>query len=277
MGRESFKGNPQSPERTRIEKYGLLAGKKIAFEKIGMHSPSSVSVGTVIEGVLQDDLRVGASVAFHTGATMSDVTKIEELNEALLVHTRTSTYRLLSEKPAIIENFKVEDVAVVETARGSRYTYLPDGTTRRFKTVEGKEEDPQAVLVYVPDYAWVTQNGTPEVLKLLGENELIYTQILLEYVQNSHKRDQRVYIVDATGRKLETNKQISEVSGPVYLSFVKDGKTDFSIPVSHKPKIGYLTYDTRTYVDKETGKNMRERHLGNKVVKIVLKNGHIIE
>jgi hypothetical protein len=47
---------------------------------------------------------------------------------------------------------------------------------------------------------------------------------------------------------------------------------DIVIPVTHTPRVGFSTFDTRKYKDEETGEWMRERHLGNKVVKINLKS-----
>lgn len=163
------------------------------------------------------------------------------------------------------------DIVEVETAKGSTYRYLPNGTTQRYKKVENKEYEPQAALVYMPDYAWVKQNAPAHILDRLGENELTYIEILLEYVQNPHKEKKKVYIVDSNGNKIETNQAVWTTEGPIYVAFLTNGTVDFSIPVSKKPKIGFMTFDTRVYRDEKTGERMRERHLGNKVVKITLK------
>lgn len=171
------------------------------------------------------------------------------------------------------EAFTLDDVSVVETSRGSTYRYLPDGTTRRFKLAEGREYEPQQALVYVPDYAWVRSHGRPEVLQKLGESEVQYEQILLIYI---HERGRAAYIVDQKGNKVETNEKIAAGEGPVYLALTTSEKPDFFIPVSHKPQIGFSTFDTRTYFDEQRQKMMRETHLGNKVVKITLKDGRVI-
>lgn len=163
------------------------------------------------------------------------------------------------------------DIAEVETAKGSVYRYLPDGTTQRFKKVEGRDYEPQSALVYVPDYAWVLEHAPAHILERIGENEVIYTQILLEYIQNPRKEEKKVYITDSTGKVIETNQEIWTATGQVYLQFLTKGVTDFSIPVSCKPKIGFSTFDTRKYKDEKTNEWMRQRHLGNKVVKITLK------
>lgn len=270
---ERIPGIPKSPETALMEKYGLTAGKEIALKKIAMHSSSEVPVGDVQEGILKDAVRVGSRVTFsNNSGAISEVQKIEEQNGQLFVHTRTSTYVLGVEKvPVKPENFEWDDVAEVETAMGSTYRYLPDGTTQRFKKAEGRDYDPQAALVYVPSFEWVKEHAPPETLKKVGEQDHVYEQRLLEYVQNPRKDGRKVYIVDATGRKIETNEDIKNASGRIYLAFLKDGNTDFHIPVSHKPVMGFSTFDTRTYIDKETGEDMRERHLGNAVVKITLK------
>ena len=240
-----------------------------------MHAPSKVAVGTVIGGSLNNTVRAGAEITFSDNtAQISDVRKVEEQWGDLFIHTDTSTYRLHLEKPpAGTEDFDLEDIDTVETAKGSTYRYLPDGSTQRFKKVEGREYEKQSALVYVPDWAWVKQNASPEVLAKLGGDEDEYVQTLLRYVQNPVKSmDRKVYIVDEKGKRIETNQEIKEAEGTVYLIFLSKGNPDFFIPVSHKPKLGFMTFDTRKYDDKETGEPMRERHLGNPVVKILRKS-----
>lgn len=166
-----------------------------------------------------------------------------------------------------------QDLDVIETAKGSTYRYLPDGRTQRFKKVEGREYEPQTALVYVPDFEWVKKNAPTHVLEKF-ENRAMYEEVLLEYVRNPHKDGRATYIVDAKGKYVETNKEIWEIKqsgGQIYLAFSKHNHADFLIPVSHKPLLGWMTFDTRTYDDEETGERMRERHLGNPVVKITLK------
>ncbi len=250
-----------------------MAGKEVAFKKIAMHSSSEVPAGDVQAGTLKDAVRVGSRITFsdNSGA-ISEVQKIEEQYGQLFIHTRTSTYVLGIEKVAESqEDFDWDDVEMVETGKGSTYRYLPDGTTQRFKKVEGRDYDPQAALVYVPPFEWVKQRATPEQLEKIGKEDYIYENNLLTYVQNPRKDGRKVYIVDATGKHIETNEEIKNAEGQIYLAFLKDGKTDFFVPVSHKPVVGFYTFDTRTYDDEKTGEHMRERHLGNQVAKIVLK------
>ncbi len=271
---ERSPGKPNSSEGLLAEKYGLRAGIKVAFEKIAMHLPSEVKVGDVQEGVLANSIRIGSRVTFSdSSAAISEIRKMEEQYGQLFIHTATSTYVLRAEKVVgESENFAWDDIEMVETGMGSTYRYLPDGTTQRFKKVEGKEYDPQAALVYVPDFEWIKKNASPEMLKKVGEEDYIYEQRLLEYVQNPRKDGRKVYIVDAAGRRIETNEEIKGAGGKIYLAFLRGDKTDFFIPVSHKPKLGFYTFDTRHYTDEETAEEMRERHLGNQVVKIILKD-----
>ncbi len=163
-----------------------------------------------------------------------------------------------------------EKIDFAETAKGSVYKYLPDGRTQRYKKVENKMYEPQNALVYVPDYNWVQKNAPEQMRNVLGENESIYEEILLSYVQGNGKK---CYIIDRKGQKLETNREISQTDGPVLLTFGYGGKVDFYIPVSNMPKLGWYTYDTRKYMSGE--KCLREKHLGNKVVKIVHRDGRI--
>lgn len=270
---EAAPGNIHSPEAALLQKYGVGPGKRASFDKIGIHASSNIPVSSVAEGVIQGTLKRGSPIQFDSGARISNVVEFEERDGKLLVRTATSTYQLraeaLTSKP---EAFERDDVALVETAMGSSYRYLPDGTTQRFKKVEGKNYDPQAALVFVPDYAWVKVRANPELMEKLGKDEHAYTQTILTYVHNV-RGDQKAYIVNKDGKHVETNKEIEAAEGPVYLALISGDKSDFFIPISHKPQLSFMTFDTRRYRDSKTGEDMRERHLGNKVAKIVLKDG----
>lgn len=167
------------------------------------------------------------------------------------------------------ESQKDRKITSVETANASVYTYLPNGMTQRFKTVEGKEYGPQAVLVYVPDYVWIVNNAPAEILRKLGDREAEYEKIILEYV---HAPRKKVYVVDANGRKLESNEEVLKTDGPIFLALMSGDTVDIAIPVSPEPKLGFSTFDTRKYRDEKTGKIVRESHLGNKVVRINLED-----
>jgi hypothetical protein len=117
----------------------------------------------------------------------------------------------------------------------------------------------------------VQAHAPQEVLTKLGENEAIYTDILLEYVQNPRNEGKGAYIIDGAGTKIETNAEIAATEGPIYLALTKGEHADFHIPVSRIPKVGYFTFDVRTYTDEKTVESMRERHLGNAVTRIVQK------
>ncbi len=169
----------------------------------------------------------------------------------------------------ILERIPVADVESVVTAKGSTYLYLPDGTTQRMKKVEGKEYPPQSALVYVPDYEWVKKNFRPDKLETtFGDNPGTYVETLVSYVQG---KDKKCYLVDAEGNKLETNQELRDSKGSIFLTFGDEQNTDFTIPVTVDPTVGYMTYDSRKYKDDETGEDKRERHLGNPVIKIIAK------
>ena len=242
------------------------------LEKIAKHSPTEVVIGERLEGTLKDDVKIGERILFsNSSAATSSVKGFEEKNGRLLIHTDTSTYVLLQEAASTEDDFELDDVEMVETAMGSTYRYLPDGTTQRFKKIENKEYEPQTALVYVPNWAWIQQNMPPEVIKSLGGSEAAYENKLLTFVQNPRKDGKKVYIVDESGKQTETNEELKAINGPIYLGGADNGTTEFFIPVSLKPQIGFGTFDVRTYTDEETGEHMRERHLGNPVTKITLK------
>ncbi|MBD3300361.1 MAG: hypothetical protein GF347_03340 [Candidatus Moranbacteria bacterium] len=158
-----------------------------------------------------------------------------------------------------------EEYRSVETEKGSVYTYLADGRTQRFKKVEGKKYEPQDALVFIPNYDRLKQIAPPEINfeGTFGENEVQYNQILLHGIRD---KGQKNYIVDQKGRKLETNHAIANTKGPIFLTFGDSQKVDFHIPITNKPRMGFYTYDTRKYQEK--GETLREKHMGNKVVKI---------
>lgn len=167
------------------------------------------------------------------------------------------------------DRLPVDEVEAVMTARGSVYSYLPDGTTQRTKKTEGKEYSPQTALVYVPGYEWVKRNFRPDKLETtFGDNSGTYVETLVGYVQG---KDKKCYLVNREGKKLETNAELRAVEGSIFLTFGDEEKVDFMIPVTVDPTVGYMTYDSRKYRNEETGEMEREKHLGNPVVKIIPK------
>lgn len=162
------------------------------------------------------------------------------------------------------------EIDIVETANGSIYKYLSDGRTQRYKTAEKKTYEPQNALVYVPPYDWVQKNAPEKIRDMFGDNELIYESIILSYVQGKEKKS---YIINSKGEKLETNEQFLQTEGPLFLALGDRNKIDLCIPVSMTPKLGHCTYDTTKYRDGE--QYFREKHFGNKVVKITYKDGRI--
>lgn len=160
----------------------------------------------------------------------------------------------------------LENVISVETEKGSVYTYNEDGTTQRFKKVESKFYNPKTALVFIPDYNTLKRtNPSSNFEQVYGETASDFNQIILEYI---HHHGKTTHIINAEGVKLDTNKQIANEKGPVYLAFSSKDKVDFYFPVSHEPKLGYNTFDTRKFFDYEKNSWMRENHIGNKVVKI---------
>lgn len=157
----------------------------------------------------------------------------------------------------------LDDIDSVVTAKGSVYTYLPNGKTQRFKKVEGRAYEEQSILVYIPDFQTLSQlNNFEKVKHQVGESEFEYIQTLLGYVQG---KGTHVYIIDKEGNKIETTDDALQAKS-IWMAFGKTTDIDFVIPVSLVPKMNFVTYDTRKY--KEGDQLMRERHIGNKVIKI---------
>lgn len=243
-----------------IKKHGLLPGRKVAFEKVTIFSNSQVPVGSMISGILDQNIRVGLPIYLDNKSNIiSNIRKIEEKNGDLYITTNTSEYKL---------TYYFNDIEEVETAKGSRYKYLDDGTTQRFKKVENKNHEPQSALVYIPDFDYIKKYFPKELLIKIAQSRGEYVQNLLEYVQGV---DKKCYLINKEGKKLETNQEIIKEKDGVFLTFGDTEKVDFYLPVSLIPKIGFYTYDTRKYKDKKTGEYMRQSHMGNQVVKIFRK------
>ncbi len=155
----------------------------------------------------------------------------------------------------------------VTTARGSTYKYLPDGRTQRYKKAIQELNEPQDILVFIPPWDLINEDALkiyPEIFQGI-ENQPQYEQLLLKYAQiDGHT----MRVVDLNGNELRSNKEISE-KDRVLLAFIDraDPKNTFTLPISITPKIGYITFDTRKFVDQD-GETKRQRHIGNEVVDI---------
>lgn len=167
----------------------------------------------------------------------------------------------------------VGEVDFIETAKGSKYKYLPDGRTQRFKKTEGKNYEPQDILLFIPDWETIQKIAPKDLIKrgIFGENDVQYDQELLNYL---HKG--RISIVNKEGDVLKTKRKINDEKGTIFLAFQEKGKdiADFVIPVSRMPQLGYYAFDRRNY--KKDDEDMTERHIGHQVIKIGYKNGRII-
>ena len=252
----------ESLDKILVKKHGLTAGRKVVFRKISIdsNSNSNVPVGNEMSGFLDSDVKIGYPIELDNGkGIISNVKFITERNGDLFITTNTSEYQLV---------YNINDIAGVETAKGSTYRYLDSGMTQRFKKVENKNYEPQSILVYVPDFNYIKNYLKPEELSKVGDNLGEYEQNLLEYI---HGKNKKIYIVDKNGVKIENNQSAINEKGNIFMVFGDENKIDFSIPVSIIPKIGFHTYDSRKYKDEEIGEYMREVHLGNKVVKIIRK------
>jgi hypothetical protein len=255
----------ESAESELFEKFSLNAGETARFQKVALGAASSVPVGSISEGVLKDDVEIGQPICFsNSDAMTSTVKKVWEENGELHIETSTSEYKLLRERVAEEgEEFGFNDIAHVVTERGSVYRYLPNGQTQRYKEAEKSLRPSKDVLVYVPNFESVKDKLSPEALATFGKDGQDFEETMLEYI---HSEDKRVNVVDRFGEPVETNAAVIKEGGDVYLSFGDRVKTDFTIPVSHIPKIGYSTFD------KGRSKEGVRQHLGNKVTKIVLKS-----
>lgn len=153
------------------------------------------------------------------------------------------------------------------TAKGSVYSYLPDGRTQRYKAATGETFEPTDVLVFVPP--WEKVEGMmishyPEVFERVTD-DFDYEQLLLRYVQLDGKR---VVIIDQDANQIKTQED-ADAANRLFLAFIDTLKNthDFSLPVAKDARIGFQTFDA-SYMTDDAGVEKRSRHLGNKVVEI---------
>lgn len=153
------------------------------------------------------------------------------------------------------------------TNMGSVYKYLPDGRTQRFKTATGELSQPQDTIVFIPPFGMIKDWAIkiyPEIFKGI-ENEAQYEALLVHYVHGGNKT---IRVTDQTGKELANNAEAAKAEKLLIALVDKDNpKQSFYLPVSIEPKVGYNTYDTTKYKDKN-GKTIRNKHLGNKVISI---------
>jgi len=262
---ESSKENLSVSEM--IEKYGLQSGVRASFKKEEKFGDSPLDEGTVMGGVLENDVSIGSSIEFENqDAKISTIQDVYEENGDVYLTTQTSVYKLVrSEEIGQQEAWKFDDIDSVRTAKGSYYQY-GESRTQRYKTVEDEMKAPMDALVYVPDWRWLSQHADQEQLSQIAENETQFHQKLLRYVQESGKK---VFITNKDGDILDSNEDIKKEDGQIFTVFGTSRQDiDFMLPVSHTPRIGFNTYDTQKYKDEDTGEWTRRMHMGNKVVRI---------
>ena len=157
--------------------------------------------------------------------------------------------------------------ASILTAKGSTYTYLPDGRTQRFKQATQEMNEPQDLLVFIPPWDLIAEKARKMYPDLLGgiENDLIFQDVLLEFAQLEGKT---IRIIDEDGKELTTNEAVQKTK-QAYMACVDKVTPEegFTIPVGKRPVVGWNTLDTRRYKSPD-GSGRRERHIGNSIVAV---------
>jgi len=251
-----------------VEKLGLIEGTEIRLVKVVDDGVSEIKAGTELSGTLDFDVAVGKRISLNEGAT--NTTSIQHIGEhegRVYLKTRTSVYELIRGETNTETQKETKRPKSVTTARGSKYTYLEDGRTQRFKEVTGEMHDPQDLLVFIPPWNKIGEQAIkmfPDIFKGV-DNQVQFEQVILEFAQGKGKT---MRPINEQGKVLTSLQDVAE-DERVFIAFIdkNENKAVFHLPVSKEPQIGWQTFDTRRYKD-ENGNTVRERHIGNPVTDI---------
>ncbi len=158
-----------------------------------------------------------------------------------------------------------------KTERESVYTHLPDGRVQRFKTIEGKVDEPSDSIVFIPNYNLICEKYSqrPEVIgyvnQNMGSNEKEFLNFLSSAIYRHGFEVDNVHISDENYNILRNNEQINN-SGGLYLAFIKKQGDNLFLPVNKNPVIGNYPLE-RSHYNSSKGE-MKDIHLGNKVIDI---------
>lgn len=92
------RGGIKSPDQVLLESLNLISGRKAKFIKreILTGARSSVPVGTVYEGILSEDVKIGRPIHFSSnGPTISNISEVARMGEKIFFRTNTSIYELV--------------------------------------------------------------------------------------------------------------------------------------------------------------------------------------
>jgi hypothetical protein len=211
---------------------------------------------------------------------------IEEINvinaelapKVATVAPSPETTALLTHESTVEKRSWLETVESFTTARGSKYTVLPDGKIQRYKTngyevIDGdKQKEPFELMVFFPEWSFIVNNAPPEVFKALGNTKETFK------ANFSSKFTGRVngykgYIVNQAGQKLRTTQEVLATEGIVWAVILKEGEQTpyVQIPVEKQPLIGRSTLEMNRIFEHD-GSHSTNRHVGNEIISIKTKS-----
>jgi hypothetical protein len=256
-------------QESLLNSLGLIDGMPITLVKVAEEDSERPQQET-ISGHLDRLGQFGYAISVNQGtSTTPPLTQIDVHDGRTYLRCSSSIYELATIKK-VSEPTRPEAIKrpkSVTTSKGSVYTYLPDGRTQRYKTVEQDLKEPQNILVYIPDLSslknWQHFQKLPEWFREYP-NKQVMEILAADYVQNENKS---VFLKDVSGKIIKDN--VEAASKETLLCFIdkESGQIEFALPVVTEPVIGFTTFDARFYQN-DKGENKYKCHIGNDVINI---------
>lgn len=211
-------------------------------------------------------------IKFENWTFINKILNIFERNWTEYIETENSVYEVVKFNPSLeiaqknilrkfwnilwYETFDYKNVSSITTAKWSTYKYLDDWRTQRYKLAEKWEDklkEPMDILVYIHFED--------------DEQRLLFLWVL----HHMNKDYLRIHLINKHWKKI---KKIQDYTDWEELNLIvydiQKKETISSVFATINPTIWFNTFDSKNY--SENGKNMKDIHIWNKVINVILKN-----